>query len=82
MPGMLAQSPLASPRGVTNSHHTMTEEELSESLIYLTCPICECVFSEEPVFARHRSVAYTEQQQAEQGAEFPEDTDPFYHSDR
>ena len=51
MPGMLAQSPLASPRGVTNSHHTMTEEELSESLIYLTCPICECVFSEEPVFA-------------------------------
>ena len=38
--------------------------------------------AEEPVFARHRSVAYTEQQQAEQGAEFPEDTDPFYHSDR
>ena len=34
--------------------------------------------AEERVFARHRSVAYTEQQQAEQGAEIPEDTDPFY----
>ena len=32
------------PRGLGNtSFDTMTEEELSESLVYLTCPICEQV---------------------------------------
>ena len=34
-------SPRGSPR--TPNFATMTEEELSESLIYLTCPICELV---------------------------------------
>ena len=37
------------PRGLGNtSFDTMTEEELSESLVYLTCPICEqvCVWRE------------------------------------
>lgn len=38
------------PRGFGTSFDTMTEEELSESLVYLTCPICEQVFSKEPVF--------------------------------
>ena len=36
-----------SPR---SSFRTLDEAELRDSLIYLTCPICEEVLSEEPVF--------------------------------
>lgn len=49
--GYAAMSPRR-PAGAPSEHMyaTMTEEELSQSLIYLTCPICEQVFSKEPVF--------------------------------
>ena len=39
---------MLSPRG--NSWRTMNENELSESLVYLTCPICGKVLQNEPVF--------------------------------
>ena len=43
------------PRGLGNtSFDTMTEEELSESLVYLTCPICEQVTS----LAHHMRFAF------------------------
>lgn len=43
-----------------NPYATMTEHELSESLVYLTCPICEQVFSKDPVFTPcHHTFCHT-----------------------
>ena len=37
------------PQPALSSWRTMNEAELSESLVYLTCPICEKVLQNDPV---------------------------------